>query len=226
MTSRPPATKTPPLFPDKDEDEIYSYGMSDDDLLGEGNEYNYNGIDPLLLTPSRQNRDPEVIEMMETNEEGGRTDATEMDTGTERNTANPTTTRTNESTANSNPNAGTITVEEKLLKLRKEYKKTSVALTKAKAHGAFVASCKEREQTPRGLKVRIRCTAMLPELTEVRENFRKTTGEAESKYVDHLDTHYKSVEEQMTMKQNLLRGHIQTILEKINVIMTLGGEGV
>ena len=70
VTSRPPATKTPPLFPDEDEDEIYSYGMSDDDLLGE---YDYNGIDPLLLTPSRQNREPEVIEVMETNWGGGMT---------------------------------------------------------------------------------------------------------------------------------------------------------
>ena len=91
------ATETPPLFPDKDEDDIYSYGMSDDDLLGDGNDLDYNEIDPLLLTPSHQSR--EVIEVMETNEEGGRTDATEMDTGTNENTANPTTTRTNENTA-------------------------------------------------------------------------------------------------------------------------------
>ena len=85
------ATETPPLF--------HSYGMSDDDLLGDGNDLDYNEIDPLLLTPSRQSR--EVIEVMETNEdsEGGRTDATEMDTGTNENTANPTTTRTNENTA-------------------------------------------------------------------------------------------------------------------------------
>ena len=29
-----------------------------------------------------------------------------------------------------------------------------------------------------------------------------------------------------TLKRRVVRGHIQTILEKINVIMTLGGEGV
>ena len=46
------------------------------------------------------------------------------------------------------------TMADRLLKMSK---KAAVALTKAEAHKAFIASCQEQDKTPKGLRVKVRC---------------------------------------------------------------------
>ncbi len=69
--------------------------------------------------------------------------------------------------------------KEKLLSLRKEYKKTSVSLAKAKAHQSFMSSCKDKLQTPRGLQINVHCSAFLTDLSNIKEQFIETTNQAE-----------------------------------------------
>jgi hypothetical protein len=105
----------------------------------------------------------------------------------------------------------TSSTSDRLLSLRKEYKRTSVSLAKATAHLDFVSSCKEREQTPKGLKVNVRCSALMADLTDVKEKFNHTTTLAEGSYVDHLKTHYEEVTTQLQEKKNLISNTMATL---------------
>lgn len=90
----------------------------------------------------------------------------------------------------------------KLLAMRKDYKKTSVSLAKAKAHLEFVSSCQEGKQTPKGLCIGVHCSAFMTDLTNVKENFVKTTNQAEANYVGHLKTHYDVVTDHLSEKRS------------------------
>jgi hypothetical protein len=102
-------------------------------------------------------------------------------------------------------------LETKLLSLRKEYKKTTVALAKARAHLEFISSCKEKQQTPRGLQVNIHCSAFMFDLTSVREQFGQTTKLTEQSYVDHLKSHYDVVVDRLSEKEDLLTNTMATL---------------
>ena len=111
----------------------------------------------------------------------------------------------------SQPSTGNLqSTAERLLTLRKDYKKTSVALVKARAHGSFVSTCKGNSQTPKGLRIRVNCSAFLADLTDVRTQFETTSKAAETQYVEHLHCHYRAVKEQLKQKQSILlagKGH-------------------
>ena len=47
---------------------------------------------------------------------------------------------------------------DKLLSIRKEFKKNSVAIAKTKAHQTVASTCKENQQTPKGLKINVKCS--------------------------------------------------------------------
>ena len=99
----------------------------------------------------------------------------------------------------------------KLLKLRKDYKRTSVSLIKAKAHLGFISSCKSQEKTPRGLKINVKCSAFLADHTNILDQFTKTTNAAEKDYVSDLDSHYKKIVTQLAQKQALLVKTMKTV---------------
>ena len=50
-------------------------------------------------------------------------------------------------------------VMDRLLSLRQDYTKTSVALVKADAHLNFVSTCQTNKKTPKGLRVGVQCPA-------------------------------------------------------------------
>jgi hypothetical protein len=102
-------------------------------------------------------------------------------------------------------------IADKLLSLRKNYKKTSVSLTKAEAHSEFLTACKEQQQTPKGLKVNVRCSAFLADLTNVKTQFVETTKQAEEDYVTHLNGHYDMVVNQLTQKQSILKDTMKSL---------------
>ncbi len=101
--------------------------------------------------------------------------------------------------------------KEKLLSLRKEYKKTSVSLAKAKAHHSFMSSCKDKLQTPRGLQINVHCSAFLTDLSNIKEQFTETTNQAEQSYVSHLDDHYSAITQQLVQKLSLLKNTMATL---------------
>ena len=68
------------------------------------------------------------------------------------------------------------TTGDKLLTLRKDFKKTPVSLIKAKAHLDFASACSDKGQTPKGLRVNVQCSALLADLTD---KFANTTHMAQ-----------------------------------------------
>ena len=97
-------------------------------------------------------------------------------------------------------------VGEELLTLRKEYKKVAVSLQKAKSHAGLISSCKDRGQTPKGLRINVGCSAFLADVTNVKVKFAETTRQAEQGYVSHLGDHYNGISEELEEKQTLLKG--------------------
>ncbi len=72
----------------------------------------------------------------------------------------------------STPRSTNIT--DKLLML--SIKKTSVAMAKAKAHLNFVSTCSNSQQTPKGLKVNVKCSAFLSDLSDVKNQNEQRKG--------------------------------------------------
>ena len=93
---------------------------------------------------------------------------------------------------------GTATAVDKLLALRKDFKKTSVALAKASAHQGFVESC---QKMPRGL---IHCSAFLSDLCDVEQG-----------YVAHLTSHYDGVVKELNQKRALLTKTMANLLNQV-----------
>ncbi len=79
--------------------------------------------------------------------------------------------------------------KDKLLSLRKEYKMTSVSLAKAKAHHSLMSSCKDKLQTPRGLQIKVHCSAFLTDLSNIKkkitQNAQKLSSELDMKKTRH-----------------------------------------
>ena len=103
---------------------------------------------------------------------------------------------------------------DKLLALRKNYKKTSVALAKARAHSDFLSSCRNKGQTPKGLKVNVHCSPFLVNLTNIQDQFLQTSRQAEQHYVSHLNDHYDKVVNELSQKQTLLQNTMTTVLTR------------
>ena len=99
----------------------------------------------------------------------------------------------------------------KLLKMKKNYKRISVSLAKAKAHFSFVSACKTEEKTPRGLKINVKCSAFLADHTNIRDEFTKTSNMAEKSYVSDLNGHYSKVVDELAQKQSLLINTMKTL---------------
>jgi len=95
--------------------------------------------------------------------------------------------------------------------IQKKNKKTAVSLVKAKAHQDFITACKNNHQTPKGLRVNVKCSALLVDLSDVKEKFIQTTNQAQNSYVDHLETHYDTVVDQLKQKEDLLKSTMETL---------------
>lgn len=89
-------------------------------------------------------------------------------------------------------------VGDKLLVLRKEYNKTAATLAKAHSHLDFNKRCQELLTTPNGLKIKIECSALLAQDSDVARNFKATTDRAEGELVQHLVTHFSEVTDTLT----------------------------
>ena len=113
-----------------------------------------------------------------------------------------------------NSNSNSLSTRENLLKLRKDYKKTSVSLVKTRAHGSFISTCKDQAQTPRGLRINVNCSAFLSDLTDVKQEFATTSKKAESGYVGHLQNHYHAVEQELKTRKTVLLDTMTGYLKK------------
>ena len=96
-------------------------------------------------------------------------------------------------------------LSDRLLALRKDYKKTSVALAKADAHLNFTSSYQNSKKTPKGLRINVRCSAFLADQTNINHQFTETTEKAEQGYIKHLNTHYEKITTQLSQKKSLLQ---------------------
>ncbi len=109
------------------------------------------------------------------------------------------------------PIPASVREDKTLLAFRQEYKKVSTCITRANSHLNFIQQCEERENVPKGLRVNVKCNALLTEYTQVKEKFMATKTMAEKDFASHLKEHYskvlekletelKQVQEKMTMK--------------------------
>lgn len=81
-----------------------------------------------------------------------------------------------------------------LLILRQEYKKLKLNLNKTRSHLEFIRACLDKETTPRGLQVNVRCNALLADFTDIKERFAGTKQTAENSYTQALLLHYAKLE--------------------------------
>ena len=98
-----------------------------------------------------------------------------------------------------------------LLTLRKKYKRVHSNLIKVTSHLGFVKECKQNSLTPRGLRVNVKCHALLADLSDVGHKFKLTTTKAETEYLQALLEHYETT----TAKLKLEEHQIEAAMEKI-----------
>lgn len=106
-------------------------------------------------------------------------------------------------------------VEKNLLSLRKQYKRSASNLARVKSHLRFVRACASRGSTPKGLRINVRCHALLADLTNIREAFASTGKSAEKDLVGHLIDHY---EETSTLLEAEVRGQELAMTQHLRLL--------
>ncbi len=79
-----------------------------------------------------------------------------------------------------------------LMEARKRYKTTQSQISRVSSHEEFTRECQGKNLTPRALQVRVRCHALLPSYTDVREKFKHTANLAEGEFKMNLEGHYRT----------------------------------
>ena len=82
--------------------------------------------------------------------------------------------------------------ENALLTLRKRYKRARCNLMRVNSHLDFIRECQQKQLTPKGLRVNVKCNALLKDLTDVGHRFKETTACAEKQYLEALVAHYQT----------------------------------
>ena len=99
-----------------------------------------------------------------------------------------------------------------LLGLRQLYKRTKSNLAKLKSHLAFLQECKKRGTIPKGLRISVDCNALMPELTNIKEQFYQTKN-SETKFADVLLEHYQIIQ---SMLEEELTAITATMAQKVS----------
>ena len=99
--------------------------------------------------------------------------------------------------------------EETLLSLRKRYKRTLANLMRVGSHMDFVVECQRKKLTPRGLRINVRCNALLANQTTVSHRFKEITGKTESDYLKALAEHYLTSTKNLEKEKNDLEAAME-----------------
>ncbi len=100
-----------------------------------------------------------------------------------------------------------------LLRLRQLYKKTVCNFNKVCSHLDFITACTEESKTPNGLKIRVKCNALLKDLTAVEAKFKDTKQLAEAQFTESLKEHYIQTQEKLSQKIVKIEHNITLELE-------------
>lgn len=104
------------------------------------------------------------------------------------------------------------TLEKKdLLALRQGFKRAKCNYDKVCSHLDFIHACMEEAKTPNGLQVRVKCNALLKDMTSVQQDFQHTKTKAEHEFEDSLKTHYIKVKDKLS--ENIARLEAQMTIE-------------
>ncbi len=113
--------------------------------------------------------------------------------------------------------SGSVTREEKtLLVLRQQYKKVSTNMARVKSHLSFLQECQGQNRIPKGLRVNVKCNALLADYTTVKEQFKSTKETAEGEFTESLKEHYELVKANLTTELKKLESDMERGLSKIN----------
>ena len=78
-----------------------------------------------------------------------------------------------------------------LLEGRRKLRKLKSQLERVSSHLDFTKECQDHHATPKGLRVGVKCHAMLADYSNVRQRFSETRCQAEGSFVSHLSDHYR-----------------------------------
>jgi len=78
-----------------------------------------------------------------------------------------------------------------LLAARKRLRKLRSQIVRVKSHLDFCKECHRMNKVPKGLKVNVRCNALLADYSNVRQKFDQTKATAEHGFRDNLEEHYE-----------------------------------
>ena len=87
-----------------------------------------------------------------------------------------------------------------------------LSLEKTKAHLDYAIACQAERQIPKGLRINVRCCALMANLTDVQTQFDRNTNRAQENYVGHLRAHYEALAEQLGQKRSLVTSTMDTLL--------------
>ncbi len=110
-----------------------------------------------------------------------------------------------------------LTPEEKdksLLSLRQQYKKAKTNITRATSHLNFLQQCEEQQKTPKGLRVNVKCNALLADYTNVKDQFKTTKDNAEEEFKDYLKEHYDLLTVKLNEDLEMIEANMKSQLEK------------
>ncbi len=104
--------------------------------------------------------------------------------------------------------------QKSLLALRQQYKKTRTNITRVNSHLTFIDQCIREDKVPKGLRINVRCNALLSDYTNVKDQFKSTKEMAEFEFSEALKNHYKKVKTKLEENLKTLEATMTKELEK------------
>ncbi len=96
-----------------------------------------------------------------------------------------------------------------LLAGRKKYKKLQSQLARVSSHAD---ECSQEGITPKGLRVNVKCNALLPDYSNVRQRFKQTSTQAEGEFKTSLEVHYSTAKDRLEREVEELKETLTTVL--------------
>ena len=103
-----------------------------------------------------------------------------------------------------------------LLTLGKAYKRRKGALVRVSSHLQFIEACSQQGKTPKGLTVKVKCSAYLADYSNVMAKFTETKDRAESEFSESLRLHYRTAAQRLTSEVQQIEKAMQDVIKVSN----------
>ena len=110
--------------------------------------------------------------------------------------------------------------ENQLLVLRKKYKRTCSGLVKMHSHLEFIQKCREKASAPKGLRIKVKCNALLADFTDIGHRFKEIKNQAEEDFMEALIQHYELTTSRLETEKSLLISEMDKLCQNCHDTQT------